>query len=345
MASPSVMRAGRLVGAVGAAVVLSAGVLPTTHSHADPRPGAAAVQQAVGALQLKVDLAVEDYDAARVSLGAASARLTRTRRDVDRQREITAALRRQLGAMAAAAYRSSGTGDVVTLLLTGDPRDFLERAASLNQIAHGQDDQIRSFLAADRALSSAQAAARAAVRRAQTLERTMRSRRDTIVASLRDEQGMLARLQGGERAALQAREVAADRASRSTTRSMIASTLADLPASGRAAVAVRFAYAQLGKPYQWGATGPGSYDCSGLTMAAWAAAGVSLPHSSRAQFGSGQHIAQGALRPGDLVFYGSPIHHVGIYVGGGMKIAAPHTGDVVKMQSAFRGDFVGAVRP
>jgi cell wall-associated NlpC family hydrolase len=112
----------------------------------------------------------------------------------------------------------------------------------------------------------------------------------------------------------------------------------------RASIAVRAAMRQLGKPYQWAADGPGSFDCSGLTMYAWARAGVSLPHSSRAQFGEGRRVSRGELQPGDLVFFGSPIHHVGMYVGGGSYIAAPQTGDVVKISDVDRGDYVGGVR-
>lgn len=110
-------------------------------------------------------------------------------------------------------------------------------------------------------------------------------------------------------------------------------------------MAVASAYEQLGKPYVWGAAGPSSFDCSGLTMFVWEMAGVFLPHSSQAQYGSGMHVSQSSLQPGDLVFYGSPIHHVGIYVGGGKMISAPHTGDVVRVQAALRADYVGAVRP
>jgi cell wall-associated NlpC family hydrolase len=80
-------------------------------------------------------------------------------------------------------------------------------------------------------------------------------------------------------------------------------------------------------------------------MWAWARGGVSLPHSSQAQYDSIPHVAQSDVQPGDLVFFGSPIHHVGIYIGGGQMISAPHTGDVVKIQDAFRSDFVGAGRP
>jgi len=116
-------------------------------------------------------------------------------------------------------------------------------------------------------------------------------------------------------------------------------------AGNRAGTAVAEAYRKLGSPYQWAAAGPSRFDCSGLTMWVWAKAGVSLPHSAQAQYDGGRHVSREQLQPGDLVFYGSPIHHVGIYVGNGQMISAPHTGDVVKVQNALRSDFVGAVRP
>jgi cell wall-associated NlpC family hydrolase len=115
--------------------------------------------------------------------------------------------------------------------------------------------------------------------------------------------------------------------------------------SGRAATAVRVAYAQLGDPYRWGAGGPGAFDCSGLTSFAWRAAGVSLPHSSAAQYGSGRRVSRSDLRPGDLVFFYSPISHVGIYVGGGKMIDAPYPGSSVKITSISSMPYVGAVRP
>ncbi|MDX6221090.1 MAG: peptidoglycan DL-endopeptidase CwlO [Frankiales bacterium] len=116
------------------------------------------------------------------------------------------------------------------------------------------------------------------------------------------------------------------------------------PPSSRAATAVAAAYQQLGAPYDWAADGPAAFDCSGLTAYVWAAAGVTLPHSSQAQFGVGAHVSRSQLAPGDLVFFGSPIHHVGIYVGNGNMIDAPQTGDVVRVQSINRSDYAGAVR-
>ncbi|HVL81403.1 MAG TPA: NlpC/P60 family protein, partial [Actinomycetota bacterium] len=117
------------------------------------------------------------------------------------------------------------------------------------------------------------------------------------------------------------------------------------PVRPGAAKAVETAAAQIGKPYQWGAAGPNSYDCSGLTQYAWKAAGVSLPHSSRAQYSSLPKVSKDELQPGDLVFFGSPIHHVGIYEGGGVMINATQTGDFVKRSSIHRKDYAGAARP
>src|SRR4051794_2977305 len=118
-----------------------------------------------------------------------------------------------------------------------------------------------------------------------------------------------------------------------------------------AARAIAYARKQLGKPYIYAADGPGAFDCSGLTMRAWQAGGVSLPHWSVAQYEQSQPVSAGQARPGDLVFFASnpadyrTIYHVGLYIGGGMMIEAPHTGDVVKVYSVYPNDFLGYARP
>ena len=123
-----------------------------------------------------------------------------------------------------------------------------------------------------------------------------------------------------------------------------------LQAGPVARAAVRWALAQLGDPYRWGATGPETFDCSGLTSSAYRAAGVTIPRVSRAQWGAGPHVAVANLLPGDLVFYadnpGDPatIHHVGMYIGNGLMVHAPHTGDVVRVASIWRESYVGATR-
>ena len=118
------------------------------------------------------------------------------------------------------------------------------------------------------------------------------------------------------------------------------------PASGRGAKAVWWAERELGRPYRWGAAGPSSFDCSGLVMWAYHHVGVSLPHHAASQIGHGQRVSRSNLQPGDLVFFGYPIHHVGMYVGGGDFIEAPYTGANVRISSlSHRGDFAGACRP
>jgi cell wall-associated NlpC family hydrolase len=120
---------------------------------------------------------------------------------------------------------------------------------------------------------------------------------------------------------------------------------ANVPAPG-SSTAVHYAYAQLGKPYQWGGAGPGSFDCSGLTMMAWAAAGVSLPHLAQGQYDLSRHIPLSDVLPGDLIFFGTPtnVFHVGIYIGGGQMIDAPETGQDVSISSIYWSDLLGAGR-
>jgi cell wall-associated NlpC family hydrolase len=120
----------------------------------------------------------------------------------------------------------------------------------------------------------------------------------------------------------------------------------DAPTSSKGAAAVYWAMKAIGKPYRWAGSGPNSFDCSGLTSWAYGKAGVSLPHSSGAQISHGPRIAKSNLEPGDLVFFGSPIHHVGMYVGGGDFIEAPFSGASVRVVSlSHRSDFAGACRP
>jgi peptidoglycan DL-endopeptidase CwlO len=155
---------------------------------------------------------------------------------------------------------------------------------------------------------------------------------------------------GGYLEAEQARSEAARRAAWSGYMSGVGSVQAWLQAGPVARAAVRWALAQLGDPYRWGMTGPDSFDCSGLTSSAYRAAGVSIPRVSRAQWGAGPHVAFANLLPGDLIFYadnpGDPgtIHHVGMYIGNGLMVHAPHTGDVVRVASIWREGYAGATR-
>jgi cell wall-associated NlpC family hydrolase len=114
--------------------------------------------------------------------------------------------------------------------------------------------------------------------------------------------------------------------------------------SGRAVQALRFALGKLGSPYVWGASGPSSFDCSGLTMWAYKQVGINLPHYTGSQWNAGMHVSRSQLEPGDLIFFYSDMHHMGMYIGGGRMVHAPHTGDVVKIAPIDGRPFAGAVR-
>ena len=335
--------------------------LPIAPSSADPRPSIAQVQQKVDALNAQVDVVIEEYANSKIALADATRKAAVAQSRVRASQAQLDLVKVSMSSMAAAAYRNGGTDEFVSLINTATPQTFLDRAGALDRIAAGQSAQLAAAATARHRLQTVQRDAVAARSAQDAVARTMSLQKAHIEGVLAQEQRLLGSLKAEEQARLAAARTAAlaraaeaaraaARASRSRAASSASSSNAPAPsyngpASGRAAIAVQEAYRQLGKPYVWGGSGPNSFDCSGLTAWVWAKAGVSLSHSAQAQFGEGQHVSQSQIQPGDLTFYGSPIHHDGIYIGGGQMISAPHTGDVVKIQAAFRSDYVGASRP
>ncbi|HSK47191.1 MAG TPA: NlpC/P60 family protein, partial [Coriobacteriia bacterium] len=176
-------------------------------------------------------------------------------------------------------------------------------------------------------------------------EAAMKANRAQISAQLNERKRKLAGLES-EIAQLEAAERRARAARAASYVRTAAPAERNFPAPTRAARSevVAIAKRYLGAPYVWAAAGPNSFDCSGFTMFVYRQVGVSLPHSSRAQIGYGERVSRANLQPGDLVFFGAPIHHVGIYVGGGMMIHAPHTGAVVRIDP-LHSNYSGACRP
>lgn len=359
MATPRVpssrRRAHRALTALGVApltaLAVAAGVaVAPAGAVAEPRPSLSEVERRVDVLNTEVERLAEDYNEGRLALqkaaratATAKARVAREQANLDRARST-------MSAVLAGAYRAGGTDSAVTLLGTSDPQVFLDRASSLEVLARGQSDQLAEVSVVRARLEGVQREAARQEKAQRAVQTRLDEQKSGIEKRLRDQQALLSGLKADERrryeAARAARAAAATRAAREArVRTAEPRATYDGPASGRAAVAVREAYNKLGSPYKWAAAGPSRFDCSGLTMWVWGKAGVSLPHNSRAQYSSGRKVSRSSLQPGDLVYYGSPIHHVGIYVGGGKMISAPQTGDVVKVQNAFRRDYVGATRP
>jgi cell wall-associated NlpC family hydrolase len=324
----------------------------------------------------------EQFNQSVIAIEEAEASMADAQDALDTARADQEALRVQVAARAAELYMSVGNAAGLIQL---DASDVREAGATSTYVeaAQAQDEQLFNDLTVagellDERIAALEDARRAAEAQRDALERqradleAAAAEQEAILADLEDD---IAQLVAQEQARREAADAERARAALEAERQLpgetplevgtvdtIASTApapapttapspepapapAPPPVSGAAGIAVQTAYDQLGKPYQYAAAGPDSFDCSGLTQYAWAAAGVYLPHSSQMQYSSLPHVSIEALQPGDLVFYGSPIHHVGIYVGGGSYIHAPQTGDVVKISTIYRSDFAGAARP
>jgi cell wall-associated NlpC family hydrolase len=339
--------AGLLLAAFGVAVLPGAAA-------ADPKLTLNQVQRRVDSLNREAEQAAERYNTAKVDLAESNRRLRSARDRYAATENRLGAMKTLVGRIAVASYKSGGLDSSVALLLSDNPTGFLRNAADLTQVTRRQDAMLAEMEAARlRAAVDRQAVAQEQARAAD-LQQRIATEKDTVEARLASARSVLAGLEAAQRARLDAlRQAAVQRAQGARTVAMRASRSSrdgdfptyDGPASGRAADAVKTAYAQLGDPYVWGAAGPGSFDCSGLTMYSWGAAGVSLPHSSSAQYSVVRHVSISELQPGDLVFYYSPISHVGIYIGGGRIIDAPYPGLSVHISGLSSMPIAGAGRP
>jgi cell wall-associated NlpC family hydrolase len=327
------------------ALLLTAVVLPLTGLWMAAVPAAAAptasrqsLEQQLNRLNQEADQLVEDYlqekavlDGMRKDMAGLRDRTSKAERDY---RSLQAAVSAQ---WTAAYVRGTGT-DIASLLGAADPTVALQRMQSLELLAQRNQDMAVALQAAKRSYDGSRSTIVAAEKRQAAEVTRLAARTAKVKDAVSRTEALLARMDAAQRA----------RVVGSGPSGGGGSTPAPLPnlppASGGAAKAVAYAKAQIGKPYAYGAAGPNSFDCSGLTMMAWAQAGVSLPHSSRQQYSVTRRVSRSELSPGDLVFYYSPISHVSIYVGNGMRVTATHTGSTVKLQS-LGTSIVGYGRP
>ena len=292
----------------------------------------------------------EDYDDARVLLGKRTATSRASSARAGAAALAVAGHREKIKRLVTSQARSEPFSSFGTMLSSKSPGDFVAQASLLDVIAARRASVVTAAAKASAAAASTDSEAKAATTAAAKLTRALAARKAELSQRATQAAALFQRLSTTERMALSAAQTpeAADRASRSnrTPPTSPETPPATVPVSDRAGVAVATARAQVGKPYVWGATGPATFDCSGLTGYSWRAAGVTLPRTSRQQYATGMKVSRSALQPGDLVYFGSPIYHVAIYIGSNMMVSAPQPGDVVKYQSvdAF-SDYVGATRP
>jgi cell wall-associated NlpC family hydrolase len=339
------MRRAAVLVTVLAAVSGAAVYTGASGAGAAPAPSIKQVQAEVNSLQGQVDKLGEQYDAAGQQLTSAKSRLAQVTQQADRAQQQYNTASAALAAVAVAGYENSGQTSVIGLLTSGNPDAVLGQASLLLQIEGTHNEEAQHLLTFANELSTIKEQRQRTETGVAQLQAQYASQKASMTKLLNKQQAMLDSLNAQQQAEVTANTVGGSTTSGNATTTPVAYTG---PTSSQADKAVQFAYAQIGKPYVWGATGPGAYDCSGLMYAAWQAAGITLPRDTYGEWAGLPHIPMSSLQPGDLIEYNGE-SHVAMYVGDGYIIDAPHTGAVVEKlpesTSWYAAGVDGAVRP
>jgi peptidoglycan DL-endopeptidase CwlO len=324
---------------VGSATIGAA----TLSSAAPSREEVQQARERLDSLNRDLDLMVEQYNQARLRLQEVQARLTDVRAQAQRAQATADRAISSLNANAARAYRGVGS-QIAELFDSASLADFSDRLEFIGSMAQADSDLAVEAEAARQEARWTAEELKATAEERQGIVDALAAKQDQIESRVAEARGLYEELDRKYHEALAAQAAAQEAASSS---SVDVSPIPPPPApNANVAAVLQAAYSMIGTPYQYGGSSPETgFDCSGFTMWAWSHAGVYLPHSSAAQYASLPHVAQSDLQPGDLVFFYSPISHVGMYVGGGSMIHSPQTGSVVSVVPIYWDSFVGAARP
>jgi cell wall-associated NlpC family hydrolase len=322
-----------------AALVLAAvlGVLvPALPSVAEEPQTAAEAATLVAAKGHELEVVTERFNEAREKLRAQQAAAQQSAEELEKAQAALATAQEAVRGIARSAFTGEGLSTFSAMMTSDSADQFVDRMGVLQMVAGHQNGLLDAAAAANATAAQAKATAEQAAGAAQQTFDAVAGQQAALEAQIAEYRALYDKLSAEEkRAALAAAAHSEERASRDDDRADAADSeplSTSMVASSQAAqVAVDTAMAQRGKPYVWAADGPGSYDCSGLMLYAYAAAGVGLPHSSAMQAQIGTPVSRSELQPGDLVFFYSPVSHVGMYIGNGKMVHAPTFGDVVKV--------------
>jgi peptidoglycan DL-endopeptidase CwlO len=341
-------QAKRIVAGASAAALASVTLLPST-GYAEPSIDE--VEQRLDTLYHEAEAAQERLNTLNVHLDDKRDRLTALKADLRTQRRQYRRTSNMVAGMVAAEAQDVEAQLTPTqqLVLADSPQEFQSKLAAQEALSEDKGRMLRRMTTVANRLALRERQVGHELAEVRADQQQAAEEESTVDAKVAEAEDMLAELEAERRAALRrqrAREAAqqareaqeAQEASRSTVR------VSPAPVTGGAATAVDFAMDQVGDAYVYGAAGPDAWDCSGLTMAAWGAAGVSLPHSSSAQYSSGTPVSTSELQPGDLVFYYEPISHVALYIGNGQIVQASNPSDPVNVASVYSMPVTGAVR-
>jgi cell wall-associated NlpC family hydrolase len=322
-------------------VFIAAGVLIPISANA--APNLIEVQGRVRDLQEQATTAAEGAQEAKVTLARLNKTLVTVQQEASQQGASVTAMNKLIGAIAADQYKSGPLSKSLELLFSSDPSLYLSTAGSLEAVTRKKSADLKKFSVATQRLNATSLTVADKLSLVKAAEAKFRKQLAIANSKLDEAEALLAKLTAAERERLA--KLNDDEENADQQRS-----LADAgkygSVSGRGGAAIKYALAQIGDRYIFGADGLTTWDCSGLTMRAFGAAGVSLPHSSRAQYKYGKAISRKELQPGDLVFFGKPISHVAIYLGGNRMLHAPRKGSRVKIAEFDLGKkpYIGARR-
>ena len=383
--APSIRQSLRIAALGLASAALSALVVfpASLPAAAEPPLTVAEARDLIKQLQTDADGIDQQYTDVKEQIKDGRAQLRLKQADVQAQTEKVGRLKLQVGQIALAQFQNRSLDTAAHLFVTPDTEGFLSQISTVQKVSENQNSALQDYQQAQANLAALEHSAETDLAALGEKEKQLKSltaasdkkldQAKNVLAKLTAEQqkqlaeaekkatakanaegraatkatsqrGRPKRRRRGSRAATKA-TAKANAEGRAATKTSGDSTRSSATGSSKGAKALAYAKAQLGEPYARSGAGPSSWDCSGLTMMAWGSAGVSLPHSSRQQFSRGQHVAKSDLRPGDLVFFYSDIHHVGLYAGNGQVIHAPRPGKSVEYIKMSYMPYAGARRP
>jgi cell wall-associated NlpC family hydrolase len=308
--------------ATGAAVYVG-----TTGAGAASAPTIGQVQSQVNSLQAKMDKLDEQYDAANQDYSSAQSRLAQVDKQAASAQARYDAARSQLAQVAVSMYENADQTSILGLLNAGNPTAVLSQASLVIEVAGTHNEQATQFLTAANELASIRDQRQRTEQGMAQIRTQLTAQKTSLHKLLNTSQATLDSLTAAQQAKVNQSTLGGTNSSGQTSTGQTGTTPVAYtgPTTTQADKAVAYAYAQIGKPYQWGATGPDSFDCSGLVMAAWASAGLTIPRDTYEQWAGLPHIPVSQMQPGDLIIYDGE-GHVAMYVGNGYIIDAPHTG-------------------
>ncbi|MFC8565632.1 NlpC/P60 family protein [Streptomyces sp. NPDC057245] len=350
--------------ALATAALTSVALLSQTANAApsDDRPSLEEVEKKVDDLYRQAGSATEKYNAAKEKTSKQRKKVDTLLDDVAQRTQKLNDARTELGSFASAQYRTGASvPDTATLLLADSPQDYFDQNQLMNRLTGRQKNAVDDYVTQQSETMKKRQEATASLDTLTDSQNDLKTAKSTVQKKLATARELLSELTAEEKARLAAiekkkqeeaarkaaelakqqeaeRKQQEEAAQQQESGSSSGSPESSAPGSSngtKAEKALAFAQAQIGKPYVWGATGPGSYDCSGLTQGAWKAAGVTLPRTTYDQVNAGTTVSVSQAQPGDLVFFYDDISHVGLYIGDGKMIHAPKPGAYVREESIF----------